>query len=103
MFKMSDKEGPSNQEMTDPIVEESPSEGDDPIVNETIPEKAEDNTSEEDAPPKKNLMDVILVPELMKPICRYLNLADTCRLIRCNKGIYEKYKNADVIWKRLVR
>jgi len=100
---MSDKEGPSNHEMTDPIVKETTPEKANPIVNETIPEKAEDNTSEEAAPPKKDLIDVIVVPELMEAICRYLNLADTCRLIRCNKGIYEKYKNADVIWKRLVR
>jgi hypothetical protein len=100
---MSDKEGPSNHEMTDPIVKETTPEKANPIVNETIPEKAEDNTSEEAAPPKKDLMDVIVVPELMEAICRYLNLADTCRFIRCNKGIYEKYNNADVIWKRLVR
>jgi hypothetical protein len=48
MFKMSDKEGSSQFEMALPIIEETtPS-----------PEKAD--------PPKKNLMDVMEIPELMK-------------------------------------
>ncbi len=84
---MSEEEVLSQHEMADPIIEETT----------PTPEKYDPTV-------KEDLADLVVrIHPVMEKICRYLNLADTCRFIRTTKRSYEKYKNDSTIWKRLVR